>query len=475
MARSRKEWEDYIKSLILAVNREYDVEFGPINGVFVQPQSITFAEQDAEITRLVQSTDIDNYNIMTDSEFTSFLGNYLLSLGVGTPARGVVYFQTDSMTSNIVIPKDFPVATMASESGSTYIFYTTQSTTMYVASKASYYNMTDKVYEVAVPVVCTSVGAGGLVPAGAIKVMIRNLSSISKVTNKLAITSGGVNQESRSFGIRRLKGFFKSSGSSALKGGITNEILNYVSDVTVLGPRDAGFTRTSDESGAVDAYILGTDELEVTDYFRIGYYGLEDPTLFELRVLDYQPAVSLISVITTGGVNITANCYISSDTTTEYSGSVRGRDVLKILNTFSLTPYIGEYAIATYTYNYQVKELQDNFNAPDRYVTGRDLLIRQASRVDTAITFTLTVMTGYDFDILATASKSAITTYVNSLGIGEPLEQADIVYIVKSLAGVDNVVFSDFRRTTEVAGTVHDIVATSKEYMHILDVNLQVV
>ena len=67
MAKSRAEWSDYIKALILSVDRNFDVDFGDINGVFVQPQSISNTELDAEITRLDQIIDPNNYNLMTYS------------------------------------------------------------------------------------------------------------------------------------------------------------------------------------------------------------------------------------------------------------------------------------------------------------------------------------------------------------------------------------------------------------------------
>ena len=477
MAKSRAEWSDYIKALILSVDRNFDVDFGDINGVFVQPQSISNTELDAEITRLDQIIDPNNYNLMTDDEFQALLNNYLLEVLQGSRAVGQVYFQTDNLSMDITIPAGFPVATDQNAYGQSIMFYTTAQVQMLVANRALYFNNVENLYEIPVDVQCTTSGSVGRVPGGAISVLMRTIPGITAVVNKNSFTSGGVDVESRARSIRRLKGFLKSAGSIALRFGLANDLLLYVEDVVVVGARDAGFGRTSHESGAVDAYATEVTYQQATDYFRVGYMSREDYGSNEVWIFQNQPVVDIAPfTVTIDGVDHSDWFEIVKDVSAAYAGSIRARDVLKVLpaHVVGLSLLVGKYAVVTYNYNLIISTLQQIYTADDRDVLGRDFLMREATRNDVYIQATLKALPGYDPANLADLAASAIFTYVNSLSIAEPLEMADVIYLVKSFAGVDNFTFSDFRLTSEVPGTVHDVVATSREYLRITSSNLVV-
>lgn len=466
MSRTNEEWVDYLKQLILAVDRELDVEFGPVNKGFVQPNAIAFAEQDAEITRLRDSMDIDNYNLMTDNEFISFLSNYLIEALVGSRSVGDVYFQTADFTTDITIPRSFPVSTEVGTYGQAVTFYTTQEKQMLIAQKSLYFNAAENLYEISVPTQCVSLGSVGKVPAGAVRVMLRNIPGISRVTNKVAFTAGGVDAETRAQSIRRLKGFIKSSGSLALKGGLVNSLLELVEDAVVVGAREPGFQRTSEESGAVDAYIIGTTEEQVSDFFRVGYYSTEDYTNNVVRVLDYQPTTELVSVVI-NAVDRTSWFELVKDVTSVHSGSVRAQDVLKVLpaHTGDLAGVIGDYGVVTYKRNLLIQTLQSDYDSDDKYVFGRDLLQRESVREDVYIEMVLTVLSGYDTISVGEAVRTAVYNYINDLQIAQSLERADVTFEAKKIAGVDNITYNNFRLLSEPSGTVHDIIPDSNQYL----------
>lgn len=479
MARSRQQWVEYMKALALSVDSELDVDFGDINGVFIQPQSIALSQVDAESNRLAQTLNIDNYNLMTDAEFAAFIGNYLMKLYTGTKATGIVYFQATDVLANIVIPKGFPVATDPGSYGQSIVFYTTETQTMVAATKAVYYNALTQLYEIGVAAECTALGATGKVPAGAVKIMQRSLTGISKVYNKTAISSGGVDAETRERAIRRGKSFLKSSGALSLNDGLGNALLEYVEDALVLDCRDANFTRTSEETGAVDAYIVGQEETQVTEYYRVAFTG-EEPTADRIaRYLSYQPVTGLDSIFI-AGVDETAWFTLLKDidatTPTEFAGSTRGKDALQVnaANWAAYNLLVGEYAVISYRTNQLVRNLQAEFDAADKRVAGRDLCIKEASESGTYIEFTLTVLSGYSHTALASTAALAVYDYVNTLGIGDELQQSDVNFVVRSLTGVDNVVFTNFRLTTEVAGTVHDVVPSPYQYLTIDSANIVV-
>lgn len=468
MSRTNEEWVAYLKQLILDIDRELDVEFGPVNVGFIQPDAIAFAGQDAEITRLRDSMDIDNYQLQTDNEFVAFLSNYLMEILVGTRGLGTEYFQTADFTTDITIPRSFPVSTEMGSYGQAVTFYTTQEKQMLIAQKSLYFNASENLYEIAAPIQCVSLGSVGKVPAGAIRVMLRSIPGITRVTNKVAITAGGVDEETRAQSIRRLKGFIKSAGSLALKGGLVNSLLELVEDVVVVGAREVGFQRTSQESGAVDAYVIGTTEDTVSDFFRVGYYSTEDYSNRVVRILDYQPTTELVSVVI-DGTDRTSWFTIEKDTDSPYSGSIRAQDVLMVDSGHvgDLAGEIGKYGVVTYKRNSLIQTLQSDYDGDDKYVFGRDLLQRESVEVETFIEMVLTVYAGYDIVSVGEAVKNAIYNYVNSLQIAQSLEQADVTFEAKKIAGVDNITYVNFRLLTESSGTVHDIVPASNEYLRI--------
>jgi len=467
MAKTRSEWIDYIKALILAVDRNLDVDFGAINGVFVQPESIILSNLDAEITRLDQIIDINNYALMTDDEFAALLNNYLMQLLPGNAASGVVYFQAIDITSDITIPAGFPVSTDLASYGSAVVFATTQQAQMLAAQKSLYFNTIENIYEIPVNVIAVVPGETGQVAAGAVRVMQRSIPGITSVINKTSFTTGGVGAETRDRAIRRLKGFLKSAGALSLKFGLTDNLLTYVQDVVVLGARDAGFERTSHESGAVDAYSSEQTYRQAVDYFRIGYYNLENYGSQEVWIFENQPVISDAPfTVTINGVDHTDWFYIEKDINTAYSGSTRGRDVLKVLPAYvlDLNNAFGQYGVVTYNYNVGIANLQSIFSSDDKYVFGRDLMIREALKEKVRVVANLKALPGYNSAYLANVVQNAILSYINTLGISEPLEEADLTFIAKSYAGVDNFTYTDLRLLTEPAGTVHDLCPASRGY-----------
>lgn len=477
MARSRAEWESYLKALILSVNPDYDTEFGPVNAVFVQPESIVLSEMDAEITRLVQIMDIDNYSLMTDSEFVAFLKNYLIELMTGTFAEGVCYFQANSVSTTITVPQSFPVGTDVASYGQSLTFYTTESAEIPLTTKALFFNPALNLYEVAVPVRCVSLGAIGKVPAGAVRNLLRSLPGITKVTNRTAFSSGGLDAETKAKAIQRVKSFIRSGGSLALKGGIENELLNFASDVLVLGARDAGFMRTSMESGAVDAFVSEVSGAPYRDYFKVGYTTIEDFGEGAVWTFNKQPALADADIIVMfNGVDVSANFAIVADTSSAYSGSIRALDQLVCVPVggFVLNDHIGEDAYVDYYYNSAIADIQTEFDSASKRVYGRDLMIRQAAQTQVQVSVTITALSGYDQASLRGIVETSFSIYINSLNIGEPLEEADLTFIAMSVAGVDNVTYMDLRRSTESSGVVHDIVANPYEFLRIDDSDLLV-
>jgi len=464
--KTKTGWQDYLKGIILSLNPNLDTEYGAINDLVINPFSTILSEVDSEIERLKAILDLDNYSLMTDSEFNGLLSNYLFKLLSGERARGYVYFQAYDIISDITIPRGFPVATQ-NDFGSRLVFYTIEEKTIPVDQKSLYFNPSEGVYEVAVQVECFSVGSIGRVPSGVISVMMRSLTGIDKVINKEAF-SGGLDIETREDAVRRIKLFLNSVGRTNLKSGLLLNALRFVDDASVFTYEDTGYSRG--DVGGVDLFVIGEDIRTGRDYFRVGYYYIEDISKNIVKYFDRSPVKEIVKV-QLGSDDKTSWFSVKKDVGV-YSGSIRGRDALYIDDPSHLDGYFGQSGYVDYKYNYGIKYLQDKLDSADYKSFGVDLLVREASIVYVYIKFTLYVLSGFDKLSVSDIVRSRVLDYVNTLNLGYNLEMADLIYVVRGVAGVDNVVFSDFRTTSESSGTVHDIKINKSQYIRISEEDL---
>jgi len=68
-----------------------------------------------------------------------------------------------------------------------------------------------------------------------------------------------------------------------------------------------------------------------------------------------------------------------------------------------------------------------------------------------------------------------VFTYVNGLGLGDDLERFDVSSEAsRDVSGLDNVVFSEFRLSSDSAGTVRDISVSKLNFVRINSVDLTV-
>lgn len=469
--RTRDEWIGYIKGLVSNADRRIDVSVGPVLDVFINPMALVFSDIDFELDRIRKIVSIDSYDLMSEDEFKGILGNYLIEQYRAIRSRGIVYFQTANLSFDIHIPRGFPVATNLSF-GTQVIFYTIEDKTMLVSNALSYFNPTYGVYEIGVQVEATVPQDIGSVPAGSINIMLRGLSGISRVTNRDPFIPGR-NSEERGDTVKRLKQFLKSTGSLVLRDGIALIASEYSDSIVVVGAGDDGFERGDASSNAVDIFLVGDTPVLVNDFFRMGYSYLEDVSSGIVWRFRYQPVDEIVS-LRVNGVMISSDKYKLRKDVGIYSGSVKGKDVLEITDLGIISNNFGKSVEVQYKYNELISVVQNVFSNDDNRVFGRDLLVREAIRVLVRIDATLVYLVGYDSVVVRNTVKNAVIDFVNNLKVGNNLEIADVIFVIKSVPGVDNIAFSIFDRDPPAAG-VSDLIAGSKEYFRTDSLHVSIV
>lgn len=463
MAITRKTENQYITEIenaILGKDSTLDVRVGSLSKIFIQPLAKVAAQINLDLAHLSDILSLINWNVMTDEELEDFASNYFVVRDLGGRATGYVFFRTKTKpTVDIVIPAGFPVGSEPDSQGRTVTYIVTQSVTMFAAFADTYFNVIDQVYEIQAPIEALELGSQASLPAGRVNRLLRSIAGIDSVINKDAISLVSDRETNEELKNRIL--LVNSGIQVSVPSGLKYDILSRknITDVSLVYKGDSLLTREDKDVGAIDAYVLDSQSEQIIEVFRFnGDY-----------VLRKQPVLSLVSVVDSSSVNRTSNFNLVKDTGI-YAESVRASDIIEYLG--GIDNLIGTLFTVTYTVDKVIRDLQSIYEAEDADVFARDLLFRRAKKVDIVIIGTVTVLGGFDAVVVKQNVRDRIFNYVNGLKLGNDVERADVIFEAKNVSGVDNVVFTDFRKVTQVSGTVNDIVIEKNEYARISSINL---
>lgn len=317
---------------------------------------------------------------------------------------------------------------------------------------AVYYDQLFRVYMLDLPVQCTSGGIASNTDIGTITVF-SGLPNWSGSTNKIALTNGTDAETDITFA-SRLK--LEVSGSNiSTYNGLQVDILQNtaVTDLILVGAGDAGMHRDLGAGGMVDIYISDIDMYPVTWSF---VYDGSDATY----ISGQRPLCAGGSTTVSSGNGVVGTAV--SDTRSVWAGSVRSRDYV----TWTTKPGLGDTVTLSYFVNKRIIDVQNYVNNDARRA-GADVLIKQARMVPIDIMFSIAISANYSKASLITQIKATLNAYINSLRLGEVLDQSDVIYRA-TLPGVDRIVLpmSKFNRAA-LTGSVDRIEAAADEYLRI--------
>lgn len=437
-------------------NRGHDTEIGPIPDVIVQPEALVLERQNDRIRNVSQLILLDSQGDFDDSDVDAFVYNEFLTRNSGgRSSTTVIFSRATAPQIDIPVQKNFPIATTPDEStGETVVFVTTEQKTLPVATAASYFNLETERYELEVAVQATVTGRSGEVGPGRINRPLRPLAGFDSVENRnrSSIVSD------RETNLELLERYKISIIGSQL--GVRNGLRLYIKsqfqdagDVLVVYAGDPLITRDSEDSGAIDVFITGSQSITRQDERE--FVGLG-----QTIVLENQPVHSIVNV---PGYILDTDYEFVKDTS-GVSSSVRAQDGIRFLAGGS-TPAVGSSINVEYQQDILIANIQSALSSADTDVGGQDPLIRSGSQVDTLLSAQLVVLPGFSFSTIQSTVITAIVDFINSLGLGEDVEKSDIQAVVRGISGVDNFIFSLLDR---VGGTQNqDIDIDKNEFARI--------
>lgn len=393
--------------------------------------------QELEHTQQLQS--IEYASSMSTSELDDLAVNYGLVRLTGTQASGTITFQIrnfSTSSSTVTIPIGTVVATQGSDTIPQVSFVTTQAVTFTPSQAPSYFNPTTGLYERNGAILASSIGSASNVGAGTITKLISSVPGIDSVNN-FSATTGGTDIESNEAFAARIQ--TKLSGNNI---GTPNGIVNLIRtnsnvlDATVVTPNDSEMLR-NEFGGEVDVYIVGESVASTSDTF------LYSTTASQSFVPLHQPVRSITSVMGLAGSSprtfvLNTDYSFVTDTTTLFNGSVFLQNRI-VFNIGGTNPDNGTVITVNYTYNQLVESLQALVDDNSNHIVASDILIKEASRTLIDTTVDISLIPGYQTSTVTSAVQTAISTYINNLGLGDNIDKSDIVFAIEDVDGVDQV------------------------------------
>jgi uncharacterized phage protein gp47/JayE len=376
---------------------------------------------------------------LTSDELDALANNYGLTRLQGKVSSGLVTFQVRNFSpssSNITIPLNTVIGTTGTQTTPQITFITRQVGTFIASQAPSYFNPVTGLYEVTVSIAAQQVGSIGNVAAGTIVNLLSTVSGVDAVTNTVATTGGEDIESNVDFGSRiRIKLTGNNVGTATGIESLVRENAN-VSDAIIVTPNDAEMLR-SEFGGEVDVYVIG-EVLSTTSEIRL--YTTSGSQSF---ILQHQPARSIASITgVSGGAPYTFIPGIDFNFVLDTNQLLSGSTKMKNNVTFNIggtNPDSGSNITITYVYNSLIETLQLQLDKDDTHIVTSDILIKEAVEADVDVTADVTLFPGFISADVITNIQTTLTNSINALGLGDSIDRSDVIGIIESVEGVDQV------------------------------------
>jgi uncharacterized phage protein gp47/JayE len=411
-----------------------------LRDIVIEAVSQEIANAYTEISTLEKAQSVNYANDLTIQQMDDLAANFDLTRKAATYSTGFVTFSAFTQpNSDIQIGSGdgsggVIVTTRTLDDGSVVQFVTTQ--TVFLRSTAVQ-DPTYGTYDVTAPIVAMFAGISGNVGSNNIVVIQQPIPGINTATNRLA-TSGGTDLESNSALAQRIIAKAQARNLDT-KAGYRSLVISQpgILDASVVGPNDPEAVRNQ-FGNEVDIYLLGTNPAQAQQVTTFYNGTLE-------YLIDNRPVTSVIGVIgLSNAVPFTfsqgVDYNLSLDITTPYAKSVLASDKLA-WSVLGAKPDAGSLFTIAYVYDKNVPDTQNLLELEDNRVLTADVLAKEAIEVFIDIGFTATATGGYDKTTVQTQIIAALTTIINTGGLGARVEQSDLVYQIRNtVQGISSII-----------------------------------
>jgi uncharacterized phage protein gp47/JayE len=463
------QFRDQLRAGITDRTESHDVGFGPIRDIVIDPVATVLEQQNDRVRAVSLLLSLQNPANLSEVDVDGIVFNETIRRILGARSLTTLTFSTptvDPSGPDLVVQRGFPVATTPdANTGETVTFTTTEARTLPAAQRASFFNITTQRYELQVPAQATVQGSVGRVGQGRIRRPLRPLVGFDQVTNTAA-SEGGLDRETNAELINRYLLAILGRDLTTPTGieFFTRNNFPEVEDVLVVFGDDPLLTRSADDAGATDAYIIGEQLVARTE-------NLEFLGVGQLLQVSFPP-IAVVTQVSSGATTYAEGTdYEVVRDTGGNRGSTRAVEGVRFLSTVTSPPALGAAVTINYTQNNLIQTLQTTSEQRTNESLGRDLLYKEGIQVDIILEAQLRVATGFSTVTVPNAVSTAIQNFINSFGLGANVENSDIQGEVRRISGVDNFIITRLVRDPALTGTA-DIVIGGNEFARIATADL---
>lgn len=277
-----------------------------------------------------------------------------------------------------------------------------------------------------VPVQSVNVGLATIAASNQVSQIRDPIPGIEEATNVDPLVGGRDEESDRNLG-DRIKSALSANNIGTVAGyrdmvlGITN-----VQDTNIIGAGSPFMVRDEGDGGSLDVYVTDPIAISVSDLATASNYQPSGPKF--VFTPSRQPLINDISTIQPTDVDS-----ISKDVGI-FAGSIKANDTI-IFD----SDHTGE--LITYQVNDLIREVDVFVQDETRKIVGSDILVKEAVPILVDVIITIQVLPEFSSarDTVRDNAEAAITQFITSLGIGDDLEQSDVISIITNVDGVDRV------------------------------------
>ena len=109
-----------------------------------------------------------------------------------------------------------------------------------------------------------------------------------------------------------------------------------------------------------------------------------------------------------------------------------------------------------YTYDSLIESIQSVFNNDSNHIVASDILIKEALQALINVTCGITIIPGYVGASVVDNVETALTNYINALGLGASIPLSEVVTVIQEVAGVSDVDLSSL----SISSIIQDVTTT---------------
>jgi len=442
-AKTRTYWQQKLQSLITEKNPELDVEFGPIFDSVVYPVSVALEELYGELDKVSILTDLSRWQEWSDDDIDRIASNYGLVRREGTKAYGeVIFYSATRPTVDVKIPADTAVATVDG-----IMFRVLTPLEVSVSNVDAYKNVVTGRYEFPVFVESIETGKKNNVAPGSIVVIQGSVSGVSKVVNRVEMR-GGSDEESSVQLLNRIKLLVQGGTSNLTENGLKLKLLSVFDLVLKSVEVEASSPIVK---GELDVWYIG--ERLVSEELSTYWFGSSVIPFPKGGVKDVLEVYSGITVYVKD-----VDWQLVKDDFSVYKGTSKARDKLVWISTNK--PAFGSEVRVVYVRNGFRDDIEEWGSA--NKVLGVNVNYREGEEIYITLSMKIRLVVGFGVSVLEDVKKE-IYDYVNNKGLGESLEENELIVVAKGVVGVSSAEVTKLCK--EGDSGVYDISVMKSQYV----------